>query len=253
MLDCKPTGTPTVANHGLQIIEREKTTDQDRYRRLVGKLIYLSHTRPDIAYVVGVVSRFMHKPKFQHMTVVMQILRYLKSTNSRGLLFSKNDNLDLLAHTDAYWAGERDGRKSTSGYFTLVRRNLVTWKSKKQKVVALSSAKAEFRGIAKGITEVLWIRKLLRELDFPQKGPCNLFCDNKAAISISGNPVQHDRTKHVEIDRHFIKEKLEKGIISLPFVRSKEQLADILTKAVSSETFDDAISKLGLAEPYDLT
>ena len=95
--------------------------------------------------------------------------------------------------------------------------------------------------------------KLVGELKFPQKGPCNLFCDNKAAISISGNPVQHDRTKHVEIHRHFIKEKLEKGIINLPFVRSKDQLADILTKAVSSEKFDDAICKLGLAEPHDLT
>ena len=130
---------------------------------------------------------------------------------------------------------------------------MVTWKSKKQKVVALSSVEAEFRGIAKGITEILWIRKLLGELNFLQKGPCNLFCDDKAAISISGNPVQHDRTKHVEIDRHFIKEKLEEGIINLSFVRSKEQLADILTKAVSSESFDSAICKLGLAEPYDLT
>ena len=160
----------------------------------------------------------------------MRILRYLKSTSSRGLLFSKNDNLDLLAYTDADWAGDRDDRKSTSGYFTLVRGNLVTWKSKKQKVVALSSAEAEFRGIMKDITEVLWIRKLLEELKFPHKGPCDLFCDNKADISISGNPVQHDRTKHVEFDRHFIKEKLEEGIINLPFVRSKEQLADFSPK-----------------------
>ena len=111
---------------------------------------------------------------------------------------------------------------------------MVTWKSKKQKVVALSSAEAEFRGIAKGIIEVLWIRKLLDELNFQQKEACNLYCDNKVAISISKNPVQHDRTKHVEID----KEKLEKKIISLPFIRSKDQLADILTKAVSPEAFN---------------
>ena len=192
MLDCKPADTPITTNHGLQIIEGEKSTDHDRYRRLVGKLIYLSHTRPDIAYAVGVVSRFMHKPQIHHMTAVMRILRYLKKTNSRGLLFRKNDNLDLLACTDADWAGDRDDRKSTSGYFTLVGGNLVTWKSKKQKVVALSSAEAEFRGIAKGITEILWIKRLLGELTFPQKRPCKMFCDNQAAISISGNPVQHD-------------------------------------------------------------
>ena len=120
-------------------------------------------------------------------------------------------------------------------------------------MVALSSVEAEFRGIAKGIIEIRWIRKLLRELNFPQKGACNLYCDNKAAISISGNPVQHDRTKHVQIDRRFIKEKLDKGIVCLPFVRSKDQLVDTLTKAVTSEGFEDAICKLGLGETYDLT
>ena len=104
----------------------------------------------------------------------------------------------------------------------MVAGNLVTWKSKKQKVVALSSAEAEFRGIAKGLTEVIWIKKLLSEQGFPQKKACKLFCDNKTAISIFGNPVQHDRTKHVEIDRHIIKEKLEKKITSLPVVRSKD-------------------------------
>ena len=167
MLDCKPTDTLIMTNHGLHMIEGAKPTGKERYRRLVGKLIYLSHTRPDIAYAVGVVSRFMHNPQIQHMTAVTRILRYLKGTSSRGLLFGKNDNLKLLAYTDADWAGVRDDRKSTFVYFTILGGNLVTWRSKKQKVVALSSAEAEFRGIAKGITEIFWIRKLLRELKFP--------------------------------------------------------------------------------------
>src|SRR5688572_19914696 len=164
-------------------------------------------------------------------------------------MFERHGHLDIHAFTYADWAGDRDSRKSTSGYFTLVGGNLVTWKSKKQKVVALSSAEAEFRGIAKGITEIMWLRKLLSELHFPQKKTCKLFCDNKAAISILENPVQHDRSKHVEIDRHFIKEKLEKQIISLPFVRSKYQLADILTKAVTSEAFEQTLCKLGIDNP----
>uniref|UniRef100_A0A803MX03 Uncharacterized protein n=1 Tax=Chenopodium quinoa TaxID=63459 RepID=A0A803MX03_CHEQI len=191
----------------------------------------------------------MHLPQAQHMTAVMRILRYLKGTSSTGIYFDKNDHLDLIAYTDVDWAGDRDGRKSTSGYFTLVGGNLVTWRSKKQKVVALSSAEAEFRGIAKGITEILWIRKLMSEIGFPQKTACKLFCDNKAAISISENPVQHDRTKHVEIDRYFIKDKLEDKIIKLPFVRSRDQLADILTKVVNSEAFDEALRKLGIGAP----
>uniref|UniRef100_A0A3Q7I3F4 Reverse transcriptase Ty1/copia-type domain-containing protein n=1 Tax=Solanum lycopersicum TaxID=4081 RepID=A0A3Q7I3F4_SOLLC len=166
MLGSKPADTPIVANHGLQVIEGAKATDKEQYQKIVGKLIYLAHTRPDIAYAVGIVSRFMHLPQIHHMTAVMRILRYLKGTSSTGIYFRKNDSLDIIAYTDADWAGDRDERKSTSGYFTLVGGNLVTWRSKKQKVVALSSAEAEFREIVKGITEILWIRKLLNELDF---------------------------------------------------------------------------------------
>ena len=138
---------------------------------------------------------------------------------------------------------------STSGCFTLVGGNLVTWRSKKQKVVALSSAEAEFRGIARGLAEVLWIRKLLNEIGFPQTEASMIMCDNKAAIQISENPVQHDRTKHVEVDRHFIKEKLEAGIIELPFVKSEDQLADILTKAVNRRIFNNCLFKLRIGDP----
>ena len=115
-------------------------------------------------------------------------------------------------------------------------------------MVALSSAEAEFRGIARGVAEILWLRKLINEIGFPHTEACKLMCDNKAAISISENPVQHDRTKHVEIDRHFIKEKLEGGIIELPFVRSEDQLADILTKAVNSKIFNSTLCKLGIGD-----
>ena len=161
-------------------------------------------------------------------------------------MFPRNEHLRLQAYTDSDWAGDRDDRKSTSGYFTLVGGNLVTWKSQKQKVVALSSAEVEFRGIGKGVTEILWIRKLLTKLGFHQNSSCELNCDNKAAISISKNPVQHDRTKHVEVDRHFIKEKLEGKIIHIPYAKSKEQLANILTKAIRAEQFQDTLHKLGV-------
>jgi len=125
----------------------------------------------------------------------------------------------------------------------------VTWRSKKQKVVALSSAKAEFRGIAKGITEILWIKKSITEIGFPPQLPSQLKCDNKAAISISENPVQHDRTKYVEVDKHFIKKKIEDNIIELPFVRSEDQLANILTKVVTGKAFTRVLSKLSIGDP----
>ncbi|GKE75717.1 putative RNA-directed DNA polymerase [Tanacetum coccineum] len=228
MINCKPADTPMMVNQKLFMEKKAKLADKNRYQRLVGKLIYLSHTRPDIAYAVGVVSRFMHQPQVAHMNAVLRIVRYLKGTAGHGVLFRSNGHLNIQMYTDADWAGDKGTRRSTSGYFSLVGGNLVTWRSKKQKVVSLSSAEAEFRGIAKGLAEALWIRKLVSEIGFPPRGSTQIMCDNKAAIQISENPVQHDRTKHVEVDRHFIKEKLEAGIIELPFVKSSDQLADIL-------------------------
>jgi hypothetical protein len=248
MLDCKPANTPTIQNQKLGEYPDQTPTDKERYQRLVGKLIYLSHTRPDISYAVSVVSQFMHCPSKNHMDAVVRILRYLKSAPGKGIMFSKNDHLDVEGYTDADWAGNLADRKSTSGYFTFVGGNLVTWRSKKQKVVALSSAEAEFRGMAKGLCELLWLRRLLSEIGFAPNSEMNLYCDNKAAIEISQNPIQHDRTKHIEIDRHFIKQNLEEKVIRFPFVRSEDQLADMLTKAVSNKNFHSSLDKLGIKD-----
>nr|GFB19692.1 putative ribonuclease H-like domain-containing protein [Tanacetum cinerariifolium] len=144
--------------------------------------------------------------------------RYLKGTLSHEVLFKANGHLETQVYTDADWARDKGNRRSTSGYFTIVSGNLVTWRSKKQKVVALSSTEAEFRGIARGLVEALWIRKLLSEIGYHSTQTSKIMCDNKTAIQISENPVQHDHTKHIEVNRHFIKEKLENGIIKLPFV-----------------------------------
>uniref|UniRef100_A0A2N9I8R7 Integrase catalytic domain-containing protein n=1 Tax=Fagus sylvatica TaxID=28930 RepID=A0A2N9I8R7_FAGSY len=212
--------TPIVPNHKLGEYTDQVPADKERYQRLVGKLIYLSHTRPDIAYAVSVVSQFMHCPSEDHMDAVIRILRYLKSSPGKGLMFSKNNHLNVDGYTDADWAGNISDRKSTSGYFTF------------------------------GFCELLWLRRLLTEIGFAPSSEMNLFCDNKAAIDISHNPVQHDRTKHVEVDRHFIKHNLEEKIIRFPFVKSEDQLADILTKAVSTRNFYDSLDKLGIRDIY---
>ncbi|KAM5578991.1 hypothetical protein ABKV19_009000 [Rosa sericea] len=250
MLDCKPVDTPIEQNHRLAEYVDQIPTNKGRYQRLVGRLIYLSHTRPDLTYAVSAVSQFMHNPSKVHMDVVFRILQYLKSAPGKGLIFSKNNHLDVSGYTDADWAGNITDRRSTSGYFTFVGGNLVTWKSKKQKVVARSSAEAEYRGMARGLCEMLWLRNLLRDLGFRQKKAMSLYCDNKAAIEIAHNLVQHDRTKHVEVDRHFIKEKLDGHIILFPFVPTDEQLADILTKALSRKAFYDSLDKLGIRDLY---
>ena len=250
MLDCKPVETPMEMNHKLGILLDQALTDKGRYQRLVGRLIYLSHTRPDISYAVSVVSQFMHAPSEEHMEAVYRILRYLKSVPRKGLLFSKNGISNIEGYTNSDWAGDQTTKRSTFGYFTFVEGNLVTWKSKKQKVVARSSVEAEFRGMAHGVCELLWIRNILRDLGIEYATPMNLYCDNKAAIQIAQNPVQHDCTKHVEVDRHFIKENLDEKIIQFPFIQSESQLVDILTKAVSGKVFHGINDKLGMIDIY---
>ena len=251
MSACQPADTPMEEGLKLCIETSQVPVERGRYQRLVGRLMYLAHTRPDLAYALSIVSQFMHNPGEQHMNAVMRILRYLKSAPGKGILFSKNTNKqNIEVYTDADWAGAVDDRRSTSGYFTFVGGNLVTWRSKKQNVVARSSAEAEYRGLALGICEALWLRFLLQDLGYSLKQPIQLYCDNKAACDIAHNPVQHDRTKHVEVDRFFIKEKLDEKIVELPKIRSEDQLADILTKGVSNRVFSKFLDKLCMCDIY---
>ncbi|KAH9751848.1 retrovirus-related pol polyprotein from transposon RE1 [Citrus sinensis] len=250
-LGIEPIDTPIEEGLKFCITSDQVPVDKGRYQRLIGRLMYLSHTRPDLAYALSVVSQFMHNPGEQHMKAVMRILRYLKTNPGKGILFSKNEDYsNIEVYTDADWAGSVSDRRSTSGYFTFVGGNLVTWRSKKQHVVARSSAEAEYRGMALGICEGLWISFILNDLGYPSQQPIQLYCDNKAARDIAHNPVQHDRTKHVEVDRFFIKEKLDEKILELPKIRSEDQLADILTKAISSRAFTKFLDKLGMQDIY---
>ncbi|RVW18142.1 Retrovirus-related Pol polyprotein from transposon RE2 [Vitis vinifera] len=227
MSGCQPINTSIEEGLKLCVEPNQVSTDKGRYQRLVGRLMYLAYTRPDLAYALSV------------------------NAPGKGILFAKNiDHQSIEVYTDADWVGAVDDRRSTSGYFTFVGGNLVTWKSKKQNVVARSSAEAEFRGMALGLCEALWLRLLLQDLGYLSRQPIRLFCDNKAACDIAHDPVQLDRTKHVEMDRFFIKEKLDDKIVELPKIRSEDQLANILTKAVSSQMFSKFLDKLGMCDIY---
>lgn len=245
LMACRPADTPMDPNIKLEAKPDDTPVDRGRFQRLVGRLIYLSHTRPDISFAVSCISQFMHSPYQCHLDAATRILRYLKGTPGRGLMFRKQEKRCIEVFVDADWAGCPNDQRSTSGYCSFVFGNLVTWRSKKQSVVARSSAEAELRSAALGICEALWIKLLLEELKIEKQSPMLILCDNKAAIAITHNPVHHDRTKHVEIDRHIIKEKIDKGILEVSYIPTSQQTADVLTKALFRPMFERLIDKLG--------
>jgi hypothetical protein len=230
MLGCQPCSTPIDKNHQI-IADSGDSVDREIYQRLVGRLIHLCHTRLDISYAVSVASRYMHDPRTGHMEVVHRILRYLKGTPERGIWFKKNGHLNLEGYCDADWGSSRDDRRSTSGYYVFMGGNLVSWRSKKQVVVARSTTEAEYRAMTLDLCE-MWLKGLLKELRLLRNETMRLHCDNIAAINIANNLVQFDRTKHVEIDRFFIKEKLDSGVLKLEYVKSHSQLADCFKKGL---------------------
>ncbi|WJZ80505.1 hypothetical protein VitviT2T_000420 [Vitis vinifera] len=192
----------------------------------------------------------MHDPRGPHLQAAYRVLHYLKGNLGKRILFKKNNTLALEAYTDVDYAGSLVDRISTTRYCIFLGGNLVTWRSKKQNVVARSSVESEFRVIAQGLCELLWLKIILDDLRNKWDGPMKLYCDNKSAINIAHNPIQHDRTKHIEIDRHFIKEKLEEGVVCMSYVPSEHQLADILTKGLNNSMFHNLVFKLGMEDIY---
>ncbi|WVZ54600.1 hypothetical protein U9M48_005372, partial [Paspalum notatum var. saurae] len=245
MLGCRPAPTPIDPNHKLCATSGDPV-NKESYQRLVGRLIYLCHTRPDISYAVSVVSRYMHDPRSGHLDAAYRILRYLKNGPRKGHMFKSHGHLNVEGYCDAYWASGLDDRRSTSSYCVFVGGNLISWRSKKQPVVSRSSAEAEYRAMSLAVSEMMWVKNLLSELYVLRKGPLKLWCDNKSAINIANNPVQHDRTKHVEIDCFFIKEKLDSGVLELRHVNSGNQVADCLTKGLGVKECNEACNNMGM-------
>ncbi|XP_066365373.1 uncharacterized mitochondrial protein AtMg00810-like [Miscanthus floridulus] len=203
MSECKPCSTP-VDVHSKLSADGPPVTDPTQYRSLAGALQYLTFTRPDIAFAVQQVCLFMHDPREPHLAALKRILRYLRGTLSLGLTMRRSSPTELVVYTDADWAGCPDTRRSTSGYAVFLGDNLVSWSSKRQHTVSRSSAEAEYRAVAHGVAEATWLRQLLVELHCPLRRATLVYCDNVSAVYLSSNPVQHQRTKHVEIDIHFV-------------------------------------------------
>lgn len=252
MLDCKPISTPIEANIKMYAEEGKDLENATMYRQLVGSLIYLTLARPDITYAVGIASRYMEKPKKLHLELVRRILRYVKGTIDFGLFYRKNRDFQIIGYCDADYAGCRDTRRSTTGYVFNLGSAAVSWCSKRQPTVSLSTAEAEYRAAAMAAQENTWLVQLMEDLHQPTSRATKLYCDNQSAIRIAENPVFHARTKHVEVHYHFLREKVLRGEIEMEHMNTEKQVADMFTKGLNISKFEEFRACLGIVSKQNL-
>lgn len=247
MANCNPCRYPMEYKLQLDKDEGGELVDATEYRSTVGGLRYLTHTRPDISFAVGVVSRFMGTPTVKHNQAVKHILRYVKGTIDFGLVYKyeRNEKI-LLGFSDSDLAGDVVDRRSTGGMCFYLNKSLVSWTSQKQRVVALSSCEAEYMAATTAACQSIWLQGLLEEITGKEIGPVTLHVDNKSAIELMKNPVQHGRSKHIDVRFHFIRECIEQGKLVVVFVATHEQRADILTKALGRVKFEEMREVIGV-------
>jgi len=244
LLGARPTTHPIEQNHQLALATGDFLTDPLRYRRLVGRIIYLGVTRPDISYAIHTLSQFMHAPRIEHWEAAVRVVRYLKGNPGQGILLRADAELTLTAWCDADHATCPLTRRSLTAWFIQLGGSPISWKTRKQDTVSRSSAEAEYRSMADTVSEILWLRQLLITLGVDCSSPIPLFCDNQSAIYLSANPVFHERTKHVGSDCHFIRDEIVRGVIAPQHVSTHLQLADIFTKALGRKEFVTSILQL---------
>ncbi|XP_019091158.1 PREDICTED: uncharacterized protein LOC109128742 [Camelina sativa] len=248
LLGSRPAATPIEQNHHLASDSSPYIPEPASYRRLVGRLIYLANTRPDLSYSVHILSQFMQKPRERHMDAALRVFSYLKGTAGQGILLSSRPDLELLVYCDADWGTCPLSRRSLTAYVTLFGGSPTSWKTKKQKVVSQSSCEAEYRAMSIATREIMWLRQLFTDLGFPPTGMSCLFCDSKSALYIAANPVFHERTKYIEIDCHRVRDAIKSEVLTTAHIGTKEQLADLLTKVLGKVQFSVLLSKLDVCD-----
>lgn len=250
LLGCKPSSIPMDPSVKISIEDGELLPNAEVYWRLVGKLLYLTFTRPDITFAVHKLCQFTSSPRAPHLHAAYKVLHYLKGTVGLGLFYSACSDLKLSAFTDADWGSCPDTRQSVSGLCVFVGSSLITWKSNKQDTVSSSSAESEYRAMSEAVKEMLWFRNMMEDLWIETREAAPLYCDNTAAIHIANNAVFHERTKHVERDCHIVIEWVKKGLVKTLHVRTSNQLADILTKPLYPSPFRHLMSKMEFINIY---
>lgn len=249
LLGAKPCSMPTELNRKLFMADKTNShtllADPSKYRRLIGHLLYLTFTRPDLSYIIHLLSQFRQKLLEDHWSAALRVVWYLKGTSDQGIMLSSKCNLQITAYCDADWSTCSSTRHSLSAYVVFLGDSLVSWNTWKQRTVSRSSAEAEYRAMADTTCEK-WLKRLLGMLCFTHTAPIRMHCDSKSAIHIATNPAFHERTKHVENDCHMTRDALKAMFLTLEHLSTKEQPAVLLTKALPTPTFQYLLSKLGI-------
>ena len=250
MQDSNPVNTPADANSKLQpATNQDEPLNQTQYQSAVGSLMYLSvSSRPDIAFAVNNLARFNSNPRKEHWSALKRVLRYLNGTINHGLLYKQGGPEHFVGYSDADWAGDLSDRKSTSGYVFMLSGGPISWSSRKQKCVALSTAEAEYVALSAAVQECMWLRQLEAELSGDNDTPTVIFEDNQSTIAMAKNPQFHGRAKHIDIRHHFVREQLAHGTIQLEYCPTTEMTADIFTKGLNGERFKNLREKAGILE-----
>jgi hypothetical protein len=242
-----PSRHPMGTNGHLDLNTGGKSVDQKVYRSMIGSLLYLCASWPDIMILVCICARFQANPKEVHLRAMKRIMRYLVYTPKFGLWYHKGSTFDLIGYSDADYAGCKIDRKSTSRTCQFLGRSLVSWASKKQNSVALSTTEAEYIAAGYCCAQLLWMRQTLRDYGYKlSKVP--LLCDNESAIRMADNPVEHSHTKHIDIRYHFLRDHQQKGDIEVAYVSTHNQLADIITKPLDEKTFSKLRNELNILD-----
>lgn len=222
--------------------------DETFYKQIVGSLMYITATRPDLMFVVSLISRFMAQPTELHLQAAKRALRYLKGTVNYGIFYRKGGNEELIAYTDSDYAGDMEDRKSTSGYVFMLSEGAVSWSSRKQPIVTLSTTEAEFVAAAACACQAVWMRRILEKLSHSQTGCTTVMCDNSSTIKLSKNPVMHGRSKHIDVRFHFLRDLTREGAVELIHCGTQDQVADLMTKPLKLDAFLKLRKKLGVCE-----
>jgi histone deacetylase 1/2 len=248
MSTCKGVTSPMSSSEKLSAYEGVvlQPDDVTRYRSVVGALQYLTMTRPDISFAVNKVCQYLHAPTSLHWAAVKRIIRYLKHSMDLGMKIQRSSSSLVSAFSDADWAGCPDDRRSTGGFAVFFGPNLISWSARKQATVSRSSTEAEYKSLANATVEVIWVQSVLGELGVSQPKVACLWSDNLGATYLSANPVFHARTKHIEVDFHFVRERVAKRMLEVRFIPSGDQVADGFTKPLPVKQLEDFKRHLNL-------